>query len=280
MPGKGRGGMPLPVKIKTDDNGNGVLEDGLPVFEFDDGSTSTVDVAGAFKSFDKKTANFNEERDRHSAKLKELKTDLKKFDGVDIEKYNEGMEKIKAIADQKLLDESGAEALKKNMRSIFDEELQGVHKSYKKTMTEKDQFVENLNSIVYDLAIKNKFATNPHFSGESPVTIYPPEDAAKIYGPNFKTEIKGKKLTITAHDNEGNVILSKKKHGEPADFNEAIAQIIDNESKIKPILRSAKTGGPVTRGNLEGGGDSTVHGVGKDKIKAGLEKLYGDRYRQ
>lgn len=264
--------MPLPVKIKQDDTGNVILEDGLPVFEFDDGSSSVLDVIGAFKGFETKEANFNEERDRHTKNTKKLKDELKKFKGVDIEKYNEGMEKIKAIADQKLLDESGAEALKKNMRSIFDEELQGVHNQYKKTLDEKDTSINDLNSIVYDLAIKNEFATDPHFSGDTPLTIYPPEDAAKIYGGNFKTEINGTTLKVIAVDDKGTQILSKKNHGEPASFTEAMSQIIESQAKTKPILRNAKTGGPVTSGNLDGGTHDRTTGVGKDKIKAGLLK--------
>lgn len=270
--------MALPVKIKLDENGTAVLEDGLPVFEFDDGSTSVLDVAGAFKGFDKKLANFNEERDRHAAKAKELKDQLKKYNGVDIDKYNEGMEKIKAIADQKLLDESGAESLKKSMRSIFDEELQGVHGQYKKTLTEKDEAINDLNSIVYDLAIKNEFAIDPHFSGSTPLTIYPPEDAAKIYGNNFKTEITGKSLRVIALDDKGAPILSKKNHGEPASFREAMAQIIETQAKTKPILRNAKTGGPVTSGNIDSGGNITSIGVGKDKIRAGLLKHHGQKF--
>jgi len=272
--------MALPVKLKIDQDGKAVLNDGLPVFEFDDGSTSPLDVAGAFKSFETKQTNFNEERDRHTEKLNKLKADLKKYNGVDIDKYNEGMEKIKAISDQKLLDESGAEALKKNMRSIFDEELQGVHNQYKKTLIEKDDSIKDLNSIVYDLAIKNEFATDPHFSGDTPLTIYLPDDAAKIYGDNFKTEINGKTLRVIAIDDKGNQILSKKNHGEPATFREAMAQIIEHQAKTKPILRNAKTGGPVTSGNLNSGGPGVTTGVGKDKIKAGLLKHHTRHYSQ
>ena len=271
--------MALPVKIKIDEaTGTAVLEDGLPVFEFDDGSASVLDVAGAFKGFDQKMKNFNDERDRHTTKAKEMKEQLKKYNGVDIDKYNEGMEKIKAIADQKLLDESGAESLKKSMRSIFDEELQGVHGQYKKTLTEKDDAINDLNSIVYDLAIKNEFAIDPHFSGSAPLTIYPPEDAAKIYGNNFKTEITGKHLRVIALDDKGAPILSKKNHGEPASFREAMAQIIESQAKTKPILRNAKTGGPVTSGNIDSGGNISNIGVGKDKIRAGLLKHHGQKF--
>jgi len=268
--------MPYPVEIKTDDDGKPVYEDKLPVFKFDDGSESPLDVKGTFEKWETKEKNFNEERDRRAADLKKAKEDLKKFKDIDPEKYAEAMKTITALKDQKLVDEHGVETLKKQMRDIFDEELKGVHESYKKNMTEKDETLNNLNSVIYDLAIKNKFANDKHFTGPTPVTIYNPEDAAAIYGRHFKVEVNGTKYKITATDDDGKPILSKKNHGEPADFHEAISQIISNAAKAKPILRSARTGGPVTAGNLDSpDGTGTEGKSSKDKIKAGLLK-----YRQ
>jgi hypothetical protein len=273
--------MPLPLKLKLDDDGKVKVEDGLPVYEFDDGSESAVDVSGSFKTYENKISNFDEERDRHSKKLKDKDKELKKFKGIDIEKYNKGMEKIKAIDDQKLLDESGAEALKKAMRANFDEELNEVRTSFKKSMDEKDESVSNLNSIVYDLAIKNKFATNNHFAGKDAITIYNAEDAAKIYGDHFNVETNGSSYKIVAKDHEGKPILSKKNHGEPATFDEAIKQIIDTAAKTKAILKNAKTGGPVTSSNLDTGDPNNTDNLSsKDKIKAGLKKHYSQHGRQ
>ena len=187
------------------------------------------------------------------------------------------MEKIKAIGDQKLLDESGAEALKSNMRSIFDEEKKADKLSYSETMDAKDEQLANMNSIIYDLAIKNKFATDPHFSGDSPVTIYQPDDAALIYGKNFKTVITGRDLDVVPIDDSGAEILSKKNHGKTATFTEAIAQIIEIKSKEKPILRNAKTGGPMTSGNTGSNDLNSTVGSGRDRIKAGLVKYQQGR---
>ena len=159
------------------------------------------------------------------------------------------------------------------MNVIFDEKVEGIHTSYKKNMTEKDEALANMNTIVYDLAIKNQFATDKHFSGDKPVTIYNADDAAKIYGGHFNVEIKGSKFSIVAKDHEGNPILSKKKHGEPASFGEAIMQIVEFESKDKAILRNAKTGGPVTSGNLDPGSNANLDGKSSlQKIRSGLRK--------
>jgi hypothetical protein len=265
--------MPLPIKLKLDEKDVPVLDDGLPVFEFDDGTESPIDVAGSFKSYETKIGNFDEAKERHAEKLKATEKKLKAFKGVDIKKYEDGMLKIEAIKDQKLLDESGADSLKKSMRTIFDEEVAGIHASYKTGMGEKDEIISNMNTIVYDLAIKNKFATDKHFSGDKPVTIYNPDDAAKIYGSHFKVETTGSKYSIVAKDHEGKSILSRKKHGEPAEFSEAITQIIEIESKNKPILRNAKTGGPVTSGNLDSGSGDNLDGKDSlSKIKSGLRK--------
>lgn len=265
--------MPLPVKLKLDENNVPIVEDGHPVYEFDDGSESPVDIGQSFKSYETKISNFDEAKSRHEGKLKEIKDQLKKFKDIDIDKYNDAMDKLNKLKDQKLLDESGAEALKKSMRSIFDEELEGVHGSYKKTLIEKDETLKDMNAIVFDLAIKNKFATDKHFSGDKPITIYNPEDAAKIYGDHFSVDINGKNYSIVAKDHEGKPILSRKNHGEPASFSEAIHQIIERESKNKPILRNAKTGGPVTSSNLDSGSDDGSEGKSSlSKIKSGLLK--------
>jgi len=265
--------MPLPVKLKLDENKVPVTEDGLPVYEFNDGTESAVDVGASFEAYENKIGNFDEAKGRHEEKLKGLKADLKKLKGIDITKYNDAMKKLDAIKDQKLLDESGAAALKDSMNIIFDEKLEGVHTSYKTGMQEKDDTIKDMNSIIYDLAIKNQFATDKHFSGQNPVTIYNPEDAAKIYGNHFKVETTGAKYSIVASDHDGKAILSKKKHGEPASFSEAISQIIEVESKNKPILRNARTGGPVTSSNLDPGQFGDLDGKSSlQKIKAGLLK--------
>ena len=54
--------------------------------------------------------------------------------------------------------------------------------------------------------------------------------------------------------------------------------MIETDAKTKPILRNAKTGGPVTSGNLDSGGPHMTTGVGKEKIRAGLLKHHGDKY--
>jgi len=269
------------MKLKLDSNGNAVLVDGHPVYVYEDGTESPLDAKTTISGLEKKNLALEEEKERHFKKANDFKKELKKFEGIDPVKYSEAMEKFKAIDDNKLVDENGVAALKKQMTTIFDEEKDSIHQSYKKTLDENATETKSLHNVIYDLAIKNKFATDPHFSGEKPLTIYPAEDAAKIFGHNFETKIKDGKLEIIAKDNEGKPILSKKNHGEPASFGEAITQLVATHAKSNAILRNAKTGGPMTSGNIDTKTGQSLEGAsGTDRIKAGLQKQYGSRYQQ
>jgi hypothetical protein len=261
------------MKLMLDENGNAVLQDGHPVYVYDDGSESPFDAAATLDNLNHKIDNLTEEKDRFFNKSKQLKEDLKKFEGIDIEKAKDAMEKLKMIDDNKLVDEQGVEALKRTMRENFDEELKNVVKSHKQEIVQLKQSANDLQSIIYDLAIKNRFATSPYFSGSEPKSIYPPEDAAKIFGDNFDVKIDGRKFKIVAKDNDGKPILSKKNHGEPAEFDEAVAQLVENHSKKHAILRAQRGGGPNGGGNLNDLSLEKFDSLSPtDKIKCGLAK--------
>jgi hypothetical protein len=272
--GERRDAMPLPVEIKLDDNRAPVLDEGLPVYKFDDGSESPLDVVGAFENFETKIGNLTDEKDRHFNAKDKLKKDLKAFDGIDLESAKANAEIVTNLKDKEILDEQGIKALKVEMRSSFDLELDQVKTEFKTEKTEWDKKEIGLNDIIYDLAVTNKFATSPFFSGEKPKTIYPAEDAVKIFGKHFEVKIQDDKLDIIAKDDLGKPILSKKRHGEQATFEEAVEQLVGIHSKKFHILNSGRSGGPPAHGNLNDpdGGQEPKTSLGK--IKAGLNRHY------
>jgi hypothetical protein len=268
------------MKLKIVD-GKVILEDGHPVYIYEDGTESPFDAKTTLAGLKTKNKALEDEKERHFKTAKKAKEDLKPFKDIDPEKYKEAMKKFSLIDDSKLVDEQGVEALKKSMRAIFDEEKATDKKSYKSSMDEASKENKDLRSVIYDLAIKNKFATDKHFSGEKPLTIYPAEDAAKIFGANFETKIKDGELEIIAKHNDGKPILSKKNHGDPAEFGEAITQLVATHAKSNAILRNAKTGGPVTVSNINPDTGKPLDGAtGTERITAGLKKEYGSRYQQ
>jgi hypothetical protein len=124
--GERRDAMPVPVEIKLDDNKTPVLDEGLPVYKFDDGTESPLDVVGAFGKFETKIGNLTEEKDRHFNVKEKLKEDLKAFDGIDLESAKANADIVNNLKDKQILDEQVIKALKVEMRSSFDIELYQV----------------------------------------------------------------------------------------------------------------------------------------------------------
>ena len=277
--GERRDAMPVPVEIKLDDNKIPVLEEGLPVYKFDDGTESPLDVVGAFTNFETKIGNLTEEKDRHFNAKDKLKKKIKAFDGIDLESAKANADIVNNLKDKQILDEQGIKALKVEMRSSFDVELDQVKQEFKNEKVEWDNEKTGLNDIIYDLAVTNKFATSPFFSGEKPKTIYPAEDAAKIFGKHFEVKIQNDTLDIVAKDDSGKPILSKKRHGEQATFEEAVEQLVDIHAKKFRILNSGRPGGPHAQGNLNDPDANHDAKSSLGKIKAGLSKHYARQGR-
>lgn len=267
------------MKLVTDENGNAVLENGHPVYEYEDGTKSPLDAKATIDSLNKKIGNLEERETRHNEKTKELKTKLKEFEGIDPEQAKKNAEKLQAIKDKDLLDKSGVEALKKEwseqLVAIHKEEKDNLLSSFNKEKEEWEKQQSGLNNLIFDLAVKNKFANNEHFAGTKPKTIYTPEDASMIFGHHFQVEIGNEHpggYKIIAKGPDGKPLLSKEKQGDYADFDEAIKILVGEKCKTHNIMRPGKFGGPGSAHNLDSNGGPSDS---KDKIKAGLKKKFG-----
>jgi hypothetical protein len=263
------------MKIKIDEQTKtAVLKDGLPVYVYDDGTEGPFDAKATLENLNRRISNLSEEKDRFFGKAKDYEEKFKAYEGIDPAKYGEYEKVVKNLNDKALLDEKGIEALKKTMRETFEEEKKAEAKRYETMVNERETQVQSLNGLVYDLVIKNKFATSDFFAGDKPKTIYQPEDAALIFGRNFEVQIKDNKVDLVAKDEKGAVIMSKKNHGEPADFDEAITTLVEARAKKYSILRNHSPGGPPIHGNLDTGGKSIDELTPQERIRVGLNQRF------
>jgi hypothetical protein len=208
-------------------------------------------------------------------KAEGFKADLSKFKGIDIKEAQDALETVKNIKSKELMDANGIKILKSEMMQGFETEKSEIRKGYETKLDEVGKKVSEKDSIIKNLLITTKFANSPHFSGENKKTIYPPDDAVKIFGERFMVD---EKLNIVAIDRNGEILKSQKTHGEPADFEEAIARIIEEHPNKERILWT-KPGGPMAGGNLgtpPKGGYKNTH----DQIAAGLQKQYPGRFQR
>lgn len=267
------------MEIKVDKDGNVVTEkdDGgkiLPVYVYDDGSEHPFDAKATLKSKDTKISGQKEEIDRHFKKNEKLKADLKVFDGVDVKQAKDDAEFREKFKDSKLVDEQGVEALKKQMNLTHQEELDRTETKWKTTVEEQQTKNEKLEKLIFKQTTLNQFATSPLFTGDDPKIKLHPEYAASIYKDNVKTEIEEKtgKIITRIINNDGEVILSKKKHGDEAGFTEGLEILIESDPRKDTILNPGKSGGPDAKGNLKPGTKEFSKLSPTEKIKAGLEK--------
>lgn len=263
---KGRDAM----KLVLDEKGNAVLKDGLPVYRYQDGSESPFDAGATLDGYEKKIADLKEERTRHFTKAEQLKNDLNVFKDIDPEAAREALETVSNLKSKEILDANGIKVLKADMVKGFETEKLEIKKVHEK---EQNKLVTKLNekdSIIKNLLVTTQFSNSPHFSGKDQKTIYCPEDAVKIFGDRFK--IDEKTLQIFGVDRNGDVMMSQKNHGDPADFEEAISRVIDEHPRKEQILNTHQGGLPA-RGNL-GSGDKKEFVSTADKIAAGLKNEY------
>jgi hypothetical protein len=251
----------------------------MPVYKYDDGREAPFDAKATLDNLNSRISNLEQEKDRFFEKNKTLTEQLKPFKGKDADEINKALETVKNLNDKALLDANGIQALKAEMRASFDDEKAQLKTSFQEEMDGINQERNADQQLIYKLMVTNRFASSEFFSGEKPKTIYPPEDASKIFGEFFKVE-RGDNgdVNIIARDRDNKVIMSKTNHGEPAQFDEAIEIIIEQHPNKNRFLRSSESRGPNAHGNADWRGDDGAEKTATEKIAAGLKREYANRF--
>lgn len=258
------------MKLILDENGNAVLKDGLPVYRYTDGSESPFDAGATLEGFEKRIADLKEERTRHYTKAEQLKADLGNFKDIDPEAAKEALETVANLKSKEILDANGIKVLKADMVKGFEKEKSEIKKSHQKELNKVISKIGEKDSTIKNLLITTKFSNSPHFSGKDQKTIYCPEDAVKIFGDRFTVDEKT--LNIYGVDRNGEVMMSQKNHGDPADFEEAVSRVIEEHPRKEQILNTHQGGLPAG-GNLGSKGKQEF-ATTAEKIAAGLKNNY------
>ena len=240
------------MKLKIDENGHAALENGMPVYVYEDGSEKPFDA----KATVERITALGAEAKNHRLSKEEAHEKLKLFEGIDPAAARKALDTIANLDAKKLIDAGEVETLKRQMGEIFDtekKELVNLHEAEKKTFNET---VEKLTGTIRDTTIKTHFAQSPFFSGEAPKTILPPDMAATYFGDRFRVEGEGPNVKLVGYLN-GEKIPSKINYGQEAGFEEALSVIIDHYPMKERILRTGP-GGSGSTGNFNQGNGSAV----------------------
>lgn len=267
--------MDKPILVVND--GVAVLKDGMPLYKYPDGTEQPLDLGETITGYESRVKNLEEEKDRHFTTRQAVEKKLQAYGKITPEVAKDYETTVKKLEGKKLYDEHGLETYQKQwtdeITTNINEEWQTKEQSWNETQEGLKTEIKDMDKIIFDLAVNNKLANHPYFSGQNRKTVYRPKDAAKIYGDRFKVDREGINLKVQALDRDGKVLLSKKNHGIPAEFDEAVELIVqqDNDGSYE-IFRSSNRSGPTITGNMDNGSPPAADAKPVDLIKSGLKK--------
>ena len=238
------------MKLKLDENGNAVLQDGKPVYVHDDGKEVAFDAPGTVATI----TRLNSVAKGHRERAENAEKTVKAFEGIDDPAAAKKALATVANLDAKTLVDAGEiEKVKSEISKAFQLQLDD--------MTGK---ANGFEQQLYAEKIGGSFARSQFIAEKMAV---PADMVQATFGNNFKIE-EGK---VVAYDAQGQKIFSRSRPGELADFNESLETLVSQYPHRDHILKSsgangggAQNGGgnnQNTKGNLGGGKDDRVAAI-------------------
>ena len=210
---------------KLDENGAIVVKDGNPVWINDKGEEGTVGVATL--------GQMSAENKAFRLRAENAEKALKPFEGLDPAAAKSALETVAALGDGGVVEAAKLDQIKAQMQQTYEGQIADVSGKLQ-TVTER------LNNTVLSAAFGNsKFI-------EQSIAI--PKD---MFQAAFAKHFKVEEGNIVAVDAKGEPLMSKTRFGENADFEEAVAILVDGYANKDQILKAPSGGGTGSGG---GGG--------------------------
>lgn len=215
-------------KIVTQDVG-GVH---LPVFIQKDGKEAPFDGDSTVTTI----GRLNYEAQGHRERADKAETKLKTYDGLeDPDAARKALQTVQNLDDKKLVDAGEVEKVKA-------EAIKSVRAEFEPVVAERDQFKKDL----YSEKIGGAFARSKFIADKIAV---PADMLQATFGSRFTIK-DGKTVAVDAN---GHPIFSRTRHGEPADFEEALEIMVGDYAHKDSILKGTGASGSGAGGSGGGG---------------------------
>jgi len=233
------------MKLKLDDAGNVIVENGMPVYVDENGNDIVHDAPKLLF----KVTSLTEEKDRHFEKANGLQAQLDVFKGIDPKAAKAALETVEKLDGKKMIEAGEFDKLKEQMKDISDSKLEEQRTIFDAKLIDMEKTTAIQQDTIEHLMVTNHFAQSPYFSGTKPKTVLSSDLATNIFKPFFKVEGEGADIKMVGYIG-GEKIPSRKDVGQPADFNEAIETIIEQHPEKDRFLTSSAGGGPGSGSNF------------------------------
>lgn len=224
------------MKLKLDEAGHAVLNDGKPVYVTDDGKEVTYDPPAMHATI----GRLNREAQSHREAKEKLEAEVQAFSGLDPKAARNALDLIKNLDDKKLVDAGKVEEIKLAA-------IKSVEEKYAPIVSERD----SLRNELYAEKIGGNFARSKFIAEK---LVIPPDMVQATFGRHF--ELKDGK--VLAKDSSGNLIYSDANPGTPADFDEALEKIVTGYTHRDRILKGTGHRGSGSDGVDDGGSGRIV----------------------
>jgi hypothetical protein len=244
------------MKLKFDDKGAVVVQDGKPVYVADDGKDIPFDYTATLATI----SRLNGEAKGHRERAEAAEAKAKQFEGIeDPAKAREAIEIVGKLDTKKLLDAGKVDEIQANAKKAYEEQLKAVEEKYKPVIGERDALRNSLHQEI----VGGSFSRSKFIADKLAI----PSDLAQArFGTAFTVE-EGNKLV--AKDAAGNSIYSRARPGEIATFDEALEIIVDQYPYRDNILKGSGASGGGAGGSVNGaGGKKTMTRMQFDSLDA------------
>lgn len=222
------------MKLKLDDAGHVVVQDGKPVFVADDGKEIAFDYGATLATI----TRLNGEARGHRERAETAEGRAKLFEGIDdAEAARKALGIVKSLDEKRLIDAGQVDQIKA-------EAIKAVEDKWKPIAKERD----GLKAALHQEKIGGSFARSKFIADKLAI---PADIAEAAFGRHFDLE-DGK---IVSKDATGNRIFSRSRPGELADFDEALETLVSAYPHRDSILKGtgASGGGASGSGGTQNG---------------------------
>ena len=225
------------MKLKLDESGNAVLQDGKPVYVHDDGKEVAFDAPGTVATI----TRLNGEAKDHRVRADTAEKALKGFEGItDVAAARNALDIVSKLDQKKLVDAGEIDTVRNEISKAFQGQLD-----------EANIKVQTFEQQLYAEKIGGSFARSKMIAEKLAV---PADMVQATFGKAFKIE-EGK---VVAYGTDGQRIYSRARPGEVADFDEALESLVGGYPHKDSILKGGQGSGGGFQGNGGQGGAKTM----------------------
>lgn len=232
----------MPFKYAAD--GSIVLADHngkkLPVFVNAKGEEAPFDADSTVDTI----ARLNGEARDNRVRAEAAEGKLKPFEGLDPEKARGALDTVGKLDQKKLIDAGEVEKVR-----------QEIEKGFKGEIEKRDKQLADLQESYFQEKLTTAFVGSEYLKKHGAI---PADFMQSRFGQHFGLD-NGKFVAVDA---AGNKIYSKTRHGEPADFDEAMQVLISTHPQRDSLLKGSGASGS---GAPNGGGGNNGGGGGGGK---------------